>query len=112
MAKVRRLFETDANNMPPTNPSRKPNLDATVSDILGKQFEPDIEDVDVSLPTPTFEELLPELDLPPEVETLLDRFFVMDHKRRPTSEKLLQSKEYVALEMAAQSIKAPTEQAK
>jgi hypothetical protein len=57
MAKVRRLFETDTNDMPATKPGVQPQLDATVRELLDKQFEPDYEDVDVSLPTPTSKEL-------------------------------------------------------
>lgn len=101
MAKLRRLFETDTNKMPATNPKLEKPLDDVVSQILNKGFNPKDEDVNVSLPTPTFQKLLGELGLEDEVAAMLSRFFVMDRERRPTSEDLLKSDEYGALKTAA-----------
>lgn len=40
---------------------------------------------------------------------MLSRFFVMDHERRPTSEELLRSKEYGALQTAAAQLRTLNE---
>lgn len=85
--------------MPATRPDVLLRFDDLVREILEAQPSGDKE-TDVHLPTPTFDKLLAELDLPPEVEAMLSRFFVIDHKRRPTAEELLQSEEYKALETA------------
>lgn len=53
------------------------------------------------VPARPFHKVVQDLGVSPEVEALLQRFFVLRHEERPTAEELLKSREFEALQALA-----------
>ncbi|KAK4239538.1 hypothetical protein C8A03DRAFT_32397 [Achaetomium macrosporum] len=103
MAKIIRLFEKYKGTMPgpPEDAKRvKKTIHKLAYDLLTQPDDGD--EYSMHVPARPFDEVVPKLDISPEVEAMLRRFFVLDHNARPTAQELLQSFEFCKLKAAAQ----------
>jgi hypothetical protein len=103
MAKMMCMFKNIGSIMPET-PAEAEGVRHKIYNLARELLKQPNDGTKESIhgPVHPFDEVLRELGVSSEVEAMLRRFFVLNHKDRPTAEVLLKSYELEALQALAQ----------